>query len=117
MPVQADPAAHETILRNLFADAAKYAVGSARAKVHVESTDREARLAVRDFGPGVSGNLAKLLDPFVRGDGPLVASQPGVGLGLCLWAGLAVAGRAEARNAPEDRGFEVELSLPLGAGV
>jgi len=56
----------------------------------------------------------------VRGDGPLVASQPGVGLGLYLVAQLAHAlgGRAEARNAGQDGGgFEVELRLPLAAGL
>ena len=119
VPVEADPAALETILRNLLANAAKYAVGSDRVRIQVERSGREARLAVRDFGPGVSGNPAELLAPFVRGDGPLVASQPGVGLGLYLVAQLAHAlgGRAEARNATEGRGFEVELRLPLAVGA
>jgi len=113
--VEADSAAIETILRNLLANAAKYAVGSERVQIRVERDGREARLSVRDFGPGVSGHPAKLLEPFVRGDGPLVASQPGVGLGLYLVAELAHAlgGRAEARNAAEGHGFEVAVRLPL----
>lgn len=119
VPVQADPAAVETILRNLLANAAKYAAGSNRVQIRVARAGDEARLAVRDFGPGVKGNPARLLDPFVRGDGPLVASQPGVGLGLYLVAELAQAlgGRAEARNANGGGpGFEVELRLPLAVG-
>jgi signal transduction histidine kinase len=120
MPAVSDPAAVETILRNLLANAAKYAAGSNRVQIHVERLEREARLAVRDFGPGVTGNPAKLLDPFVRGDGPLVASQPGVGLGLYLVAELAQAlgGRAECRNSTHGAsGFEVELRLPLAVGL
>jgi signal transduction histidine kinase len=120
VPVEADPAALETILRNLLANAAKYATGSNRVRIHVERAGREARLAVRDFGPGVTGDPQELLEPFVRGDGPLVASQPGVGLGLYLVAELAQAlgGRADARNASgQGSGFEVELRLPLAAGT
>ncbi len=112
--VDADAAAIETILRNLLANAAKYAAESGRVQVRVERAGREARLLVRDFGPGIRGDAAKLFEPFVRGNGPLVSSQPGVGLGLYLVAELARAhgGRAEARNAAEGGGFEVEVRLP-----
>ena len=115
VPVETDPTAVETILRNVLANAAKYAVGSQRVLIRVERDGREARLAVRDFGPGVTGNPARLLEPFVRGDGPLVNSQPGVGLGLYLGAELtqALGGRVTARNADEGLGFEVEVRLPL----
>jgi signal transduction histidine kinase len=113
--VQADGTALETILRNLFANAAKYATGSKRVRVSVSSQGREAALVVRDFGPGVNGDPGKLFEPFERGAGPLVKSQPGVGLGLYLVAELArgLAGRVDARNATEGNGFEVELRLPL----
>jgi signal transduction histidine kinase len=115
VPVLAEVAALETILRNLLANAAKYAAGSA-VEVRVERDGREARLVVRDHGPGASGPPAALFEPFTRGDGPLVKSRPGVGLGLYLVAELARAlgGRAGARNAP-DGGFEVEIRLPLAA--
>jgi two-component system sensor histidine kinase RegB len=114
--VQAEVAALETILRNLFANAAKYAAGSGPVEVRVEREGREGRLVVRDHGPGASGDPAALLEPFARGDGPLVKSRPGVGLGLFLVAELARAlgGRAHARNAAEG-GFEVEIRLPLVA--
>ena len=116
-PVSVDPSAVETILRNVIANAAKYAVGSKRVRILVQRDGREARLAVRDFGPGVTGKPARLFEPFVRGAGPLVDSQPGVGLGLYLVAELVQAhgGRVEARNAPEGLGFEVEVRLPLAA--
>jgi signal transduction histidine kinase len=112
VPVEADAAALETILRNLLANAEKYAAGSDRIQVRAERAQGEARLVVRDFGPGAAGDPGKLLQPFERGAGPLVESQPGVGLGLYLVAELARAhgGRAVARNAAGG-GFEVEVRL------
>jgi len=117
VPVEADAAALETILRNLLANAAKYATGSARIALDVTRAEGEARLCLRDFGPGVEGDPARLFEPFERGSGPLVASRPGVGLGLYLVAELARAlrGRISARNAEPAPGFEVELRLPLAA--
>lgn len=117
VPVEADAAALETILRNLVANAAKYATGSPRLAITVARAGGEASLVVRDFGPGVEGDPARLFEPFERGSGPLVASRPGVGLGLYLVAELARAlgGRVSARNAASGGGFEVELLLPLAA--
>lgn len=117
VPVEADASAVETILRNLLANAAKYATGSTRLTLSVVRAGGEARLALRDFGPGVEGDPARLFEPFERGSGPLVASRPGVGLGLYLVAELARAqrGRVTARNAEPGPGFVVELCLPLAA--
>jgi hypothetical protein len=115
VPVEADAAALETILRNLFANAAKYAAGSP-VRVRAERAEREARLAVRDFGPGILGEPRRLFEPFTRGEGALVASRPGVGLGLYLVAELARAhgGRAAALRPADGRGgLEVEVRLPL----
>ena len=114
-PVLADARALETILRNLLANAAKYAADPGRVRLQVERLEREVRLVVRDFGPGVESDPAGLFEPFARGEGPLVASQPGVGLGLYLVAELARAleGSVAARNAAEGGGFEVEVRLPL----
>ena len=114
LPVEADAAALETILRNLLANAAKYAPDSERVQISATRAGREALLTVRDHGPGASGDPARLFGPFVRGDGPLVKSRPGVGLGLYLVGELvrALGGRVEARNASEGRGFEVEVRLP-----
>lgn len=117
-PVAADAAALETILRNLLANAAKYAAEGGRVEVRVERAGRHARLVVRDAGPGVQGDPARLFEPFVRGEGPLVKSRPGVGLGLFLVSELARAlgAEVEAQNAA-DGGFEVELRLPAALEV
>jgi two-component system, OmpR family, phosphate regulon sensor histidine kinase PhoR len=112
--VTADAHALETILRNLLANAAKYATPPGRVRVTVTTAEREVRLTVRDHGPGVQGDPAELFEPFTRGEGPLVSSRPGVGLGLYLVAELAraLSGRVAARNAAPN-GFEVELRLPM----
>ncbi len=113
--VQADATALETILRNLLVNAAKYASDPGRVRLTVARLGRVARLAVRDFGPGASGDPARLFEPFVRGDGPLVKNRPGVGLGLYLVAELVqgMAGEVAARNVAEGGGFEVEVRLPV----
>lgn len=118
VPVEAEPAALETILRNLLANAAKYAAvadGENRVEIHARREGRQASLRVRDHGPGVGGDdPAHLFEPFARGQGPLVKNRPGVGLGLFLVSELtrALGGRVEARNA-SGGGFEVEIKLPL----
>jgi len=117
VPVQADATALETILRNLIANARKYGGTPGRLRVRVTSEGREAALEVRDFGPGITHTKPeRLFDPFVRGEGELVKSRPGVGLGLFLVAELvrALGGRVSARNATEEgTGFLVEVRLPL----
>jgi signal transduction histidine kinase len=113
--VDADARALETILRNLLANAGKYAAEPGRVRLAAARNGRDAVLTVRDFGAGVRGDPAELFLAFHRGAGPLEKSRPGVGLGLYLVAELARAhgGRATGRNATEGTGFEVEVRLPL----
>ena len=115
--VRADTEALEVILRNLIANAAKYGGDSSRLRIAVEERGGEAWLSVRDWGPGLSeSEPEKLFQPFVRGEGDLVKSQPGVGLGLYLVAELtrALGGRVSARNVEEEGGgFSVQIALPL----
>jgi signal transduction histidine kinase len=115
--VDADARALETILRNLLANAGKYAAEPGRVRLAAARNGRDAVLTVRDFGAGVRGDPAELFLAFHRGAGPLEKSRPGVGLGLYLVAELARAhgGRATGRNATAGTGFEVEVRLPLAA--
>ncbi len=119
VPVDADPAALGTILSNLLSNARKYGGEPARVRVRVAGVDGEARIEVRDFGPGLGGTDPEhLFEPFVRGDHALVKSRPGVGLGLFLVAELVRAhgGRVQARDAADGAGgFAIEVALPLAA--
>jgi two-component system phosphate regulon sensor histidine kinase PhoR len=117
--VNANAAALETILRNLFSNASKYGGDPPRAKISVSGDSGHARLNVRDFGPGVHDERpGRMFDPFIRGKDELVRDRPGVGLGLFLVAELARAhgGSARAGNVDEGSGFTVEVSLPLTGG-
>jgi len=117
VPVDADVSALETILRNLLANAAKYAHDRGRLRIEVRRGADGAHLGVRDWGPGVSGDPRRLFEPFVRGEGAQVASRPGVGLGLFLVSELvrAMGGRVRARNADPSPGLAIEILLPLAA--
>jgi len=117
--VNANPGALEAILRNLFNNAAKYGGDPPRARVSVSDTPREAKLEVRDFGPGMNGDRpGRMFDPFTRGKDELVRERPGVGLGLFLVAELARAhgGRTRAGNVEDGQGFAVQVLLPLAGG-
>ncbi len=119
VPVRADGAALEMILRNLITNAVKYGGDPPRVLVSVTAERQEGRVEVRDFGPGLKGAApCEVFDPFIRGGDEVVRSTPGVGLGLFLVAELtrALGGRVRARNAPEG-GFAVEVALPLAAEV
>lgn len=117
VPVDGDVAAVETILRNLIANAVKYAGESPRVHVKVSREGDRARLEVRDEGPGMQGiRTSKLFDPFQRGGDERVKGRPGVGLGLFLVSELtqALGGKVSARNL--EPGFSVEITLPVAAG-
>lgn len=85
-----------------------------------DGTGKEARIVVRDRGPGFSADvLPRAFEPFVTGDGG--ARSPGahgIGLGLSLVRRIVEAhgGTASARNVEEDgkvAGAEIVLALPV----
>ncbi len=90
--VRTDPSAVEQILFNLVDNAAKYAaVGpDPRIELQVSSEDRELRLSVRDYGPGISRKQRRrLFQPFSKSAFDAAGKAPGVGLGLALCRRLA----------------------------
>jgi signal transduction histidine kinase len=116
VPVEVDPAALRTILRNLFSNVAKYASPEPRTEVCVSRAGSNARLQVRDFGPGLRGlDARRMFEPFVRGVDESVRTHPGVGLGLYMVSALARAhgGSARAADASEGAGLVVEIEFPL----
>ncbi len=115
--VEADPAALETILRNLLGNSIKYGGEEPRIELCVKRSGDQALLALRDHGPGLAGaDPERIFDPFVRGGDENVRTQPGVGLGLFIVRELARAqgGAARAREA-QGGGLVIEVNLPLAA--
>jgi len=94
-------------VENLLNNAAD--TGSERVDVHYQSTGHEARIVVRDRGPGISGELLRDMGkPIIR------ASRNGLGIGLLLSHATVerCGGRIELLNA-RDGGTEANLYLPL----
>ena len=121
-----DPALLGRAVHNLFANA--WAHGHPK-DVPLELTldlaekakdEKEARIVVRDRGPGFPTELLpRAFEPFVTGgDGARSPGSHGIGLGLSLVQRIVEAhgGTASARNVEEDgrvAGAEIVLALPV----
>jgi signal transduction histidine kinase len=98
-------------LRNLIANALRY---GERATVSLRREGGEAVVRIDDEGPGIpQGDLARMMEPFTRGEGSRNRATGGAGLGLAIARAIAVqhGGRLVLDNRPEG-GLRVELRLP-----
>jgi signal transduction histidine kinase len=114
-PVRYDRDALLQVLFNLVDNAMKYAGAAPERRVVIEARAEggEIVLAVRDFGPGVSGgHLARIFEPFYRGEDEMTRSTKGTGIGLALVRDLSERMGAKVRgaNAPGG-GFRVSLAF------
>jgi two-component system sensor histidine kinase RegB len=94
-------------IENLLNNAAD--TGTDRVEVSCHWDDREARIIIRDRGPGIGSELLKDIGkPIIR------ASRNGLGIGLLLSHATVerYGGRIELLNAG-DGGTEANLYLPL----
>ena len=110
-----DAARIRVLLRNLLDNALRHS-GDAEARPTIVTSLQgdSVRVAVRDYGPGVSeAELAHLTEAFYRTDSARGRSTGGVGLGLHLCALIAKAhgGQLALRNTQP--GLEAELTLPV----
>lgn len=99
----------EQVLHNLIRNAAEAVGAGGTVTVATLAAGREAKLAVRDDGPGIAADvLPKLFTPF------FTTKADGMGLGLSLCASLVerVDGRIEAENILGG-GARFTISLPL----
>ena len=105
-------------IRNLIDNAVRY--GGA-ARVSLARQESEAVIAVEDDGPGIpEDDMARMLEPFTRGEPSRNSGTGGAGLGLALAKAIAQqhGGRLVLRNRHKGdatiAGLSVELRLPLG---
>ncbi|HEX9425699.1 MAG TPA: HAMP domain-containing sensor histidine kinase [Pyrinomonadaceae bacterium] len=87
--VLTDGPALESVLKNLFENALKYAARgkwlSVTACVAQNTKGREVQITVADRGPGIAPkDLPHIFEPFYRGQSVIGATTSGAGLGLCL---------------------------------
>jgi signal transduction histidine kinase len=98
------------VLGNLIGNALKHARGSAIA-ISVARRDREAVIAVKDAGPGISPTeLPHVFDRYWRGR----TKKSGAGLGLAIAKGIVAAHGGEiAVDSKTGQGTEFSFTLPL----
>lgn len=105
------PMALRRCLVNLIDNAVKYGT---RAIVSVESAGGQARIRIRDNGPGIAPDeLARVFEPFYRIETSRSRESGGTGLGLTIARNIAEqhGGSITLANHPAG-GLEVTLTLP-----
>jgi signal transduction histidine kinase len=98
-------------LRNLIGNALRY---GRKANVSLERQGSEAVIRVEDEGPGIpQTELARMVEPFARGEGSRNRATGGAGLGLAIARAIAEqhGGRLVLANRVQG-GLRVELRLP-----
>ncbi|MGH9120853.1 MAG: sensor histidine kinase, partial [Acidimicrobiales bacterium] len=115
--VVGDPSHLRRAVANLVSNAVRHTPDGSAVEISVAAEPGAAVLAVRDHGPGLSGEgLEHAFDRFWRADPGRTGG--GAGLGLAIVAAVAAehGGEARARNA-EGGGAAFELRLPLAPSV
>src|SRR5438552_6768605 len=97
--IRIDPRLISSALAQLLENAARYSAPKTAIEVRAFVKQRELRISVADAGPGLPPrDLARLFEPFFRGDA--AHAIPGTGMGLAIARGLLAAegGRIWAEN-------------------
>lgn len=104
-------------IRNLIGNALRYGGG---ARVSLERSDNSALFRIEDDGPGIpEGDMARMLEPFTRGEASRNSETGGAGLGLALARAIAEqhGGVLTLNNRLNELGkvvgLSAELRLPL----
>lgn len=101
-------------IENVLRNGIRYSPKQSEIQLSIEENEREAVIAVRDFGPGVPElAIARIFDPFFRVEDARDANGGGSGMGLSI-AKRAVQvhhGTITAENASP--GLRVRILLPL----
>jgi len=111
--VELDPTRFQQVVRNVVANAARYAPRGSVLEVTVSVDGADAVVEVRDHGPGIpAGEFETIFEPFVQSsitkDG---SGGTGLGLAICRKIMGAHRGSIQARNHPEG-GAIFRITLP-----
>jgi signal transduction histidine kinase len=115
-PVEAwiDPPQLKRLLRQLVLNAAVHGESTRGVRVTLRPSPEGARLAVRDWGPGVEPHdLERIFDPFFRGRINVEEAPTGTGLGLRLCRQIVERhGGSIWAELPPDGGLRMVVELP-----
>jgi signal transduction histidine kinase len=115
LTVRAEADLLSSAIENVVRNAANYTAPGTTVSLRLDQVDGQARLRVRDCGPGVSASdCSRIFEPYFRTDAARQRTSGGSGLGLAI-AKRAIerqGGRIQASNA-DGGGLEVEIRLPL----
>ena len=109
----ADPPRLETVIRNLFENATKYAGEDARIEISVKEENQTIIFRVKDNGPGIPDTeRERIFQSFYRVDTSLTRLASGAGLGLAICKGLIQAHGGEIWAEKQEEGACIAFSLP-----
>ncbi|MCY3002282.1 MAG: ATP-binding protein, partial [Planctomycetota bacterium] len=102
-------------ISELVDNATKYGEPNAGVDIVVRRAGASAEVAVLDRGAGVpAAERERIFEPFHRLGDELVRERPGVGLGLALVRGVALAHSGSVRCEPREGGGSCfVLQIPL----
>ncbi len=120
LPLDGDATRLEQVFSNLLRNAVKFTGAGGTIEVSARCQGEEAVVRVRDDGIGIPADLLpRVFDLFAQGEQGLDRSEAGLGIGLTLVRSLVEThgGRVKARSEGPGRGSELEVRLPLAAGL
>jgi PAS domain S-box-containing protein len=98
-----DPMRIGQVLGNLISNAVKYGDPKTAVDVSVDYTDAEVKIAVTNYGPGITADeMPRLFERFMRSNRSRASGVTGLGLGLYIARGIVEAhgGRIWADSEP-----------------
>jgi signal transduction histidine kinase len=118
LSVPVDGSRLEQVLSNLIANAVQHSSVGQSVEVSVQMIDSRARLAVRDYGPGIPvGFRPRLFQRFAQADMSDSRPKGGVGLGLALSKEyVELMGGSIDVDCPAEGGTIFGIELPASGG-
>lgn len=114
--VWADSRALNQVIVNVLANAVKFSPNGSTLEIDVRKAGGFGVLRVADEGPGIDKEeIDRVLEPFARSSDPMIASQPGTGLGLPISVKLMeeMGGILELGGREDRQGLVVTIKIPL----
>jgi PAS domain S-box-containing protein len=121
-PILGDPSRLQQIVMNLLSNSIKFTPAGGRIEVHLERTNGNVRLEVRDTGVGIGAeHLPFIFERFRQVDSSNIRAHGGLGLGLAIVDYLVRQQAGTVMVASEGVGkgatFTVEFPLTSAKGI